>query len=216
MISVGIVSAISLAACTSSKVNPSHVSPVVLPTTSDTLAVDADVSHVLDPQPAITAAKPLPTPEKKISRPAVVSKIPVVGWIEKVQVDGAKLPLKAKLDTGAHTSSIDAHIIKIFKKDGDKKDWVVYRVSMDSGKNVTFEDRVTRWVRIKTKTGKFIRRPVVMMHFCIGSVAIEGEVNLADRSHFIYPILIGRNMIKNHLIIDVTKTFTTVPQCKVK
>ena len=141
---------------------------------------------------------------------------PVVGWVEKIQLADGKSPLKAKLDTGAKTSSINAKIIKIFKKDHDEKDWVIYRISIDSKTDETFESRVTRWVRIKTKTGKYIRRPVITMRFCLGAITMEGEVNLANRSHFIYPVLIGRNMIQDNVVIDVSKTFTTIPKCKVK
>lgn len=151
-------------------------------------------------------------PKKTIVKP----KIPVVGWVEHIHIDGAKYPVKAKLDTGARTSSIDARIVKIFQKDNDKKDWVVYRVLMDDNKEETFENQITRWVKIKTKTKKFIRRPVVKMNFCIGVTNIEGEVNLADRSHFIYPVLVGRNMLTKNVVVDVSKKFTTSPKCKVK
>lgn len=214
MICAAIASLVGLAACTS----PSSKSDLLPPSSS--LPSESSSAAVL-PSPSFphhevdVIPKTVPVPAQKSIAIRNISKVPVVGWVEKVQVEGAKLPLKAKLDTGAHTSSIDAHIIKIFKKDGDEKDWVIYRLPMNSQKEETFESPVTRWVRIKTKTGKFIRRPVVRMHVCIGSVNIDGEVNLADRTHFIYPVLIGRNMIKNHVLIDVKKTFTVSPNCRV-
>ncbi len=148
---------------------------------------------------------------------AVQKKTPLpVGWVEKITIEGAKHKVHAKLDTGAKTSSIDARIIKTFKKDNDSKEWVLYRVIMDDGKEETFENKIVRWVKIKTKNKDFVRRPVVSMRFCLGTMDIEGEVNLADRSHFIYPVLIGRNMLQKNVIVDVSKKYTISPKCKVK
>ena len=39
----------------------------------------------------------------------------IVGWIEKVHIDALDSIYKAKMDTGATTSSIDAKIIKLIE-----------------------------------------------------------------------------------------------------
>ncbi len=136
---------------------------------------------------------------------------PIAGWIEEINIAGSKAKVKAKLDSGANTSSIDADIIKIYDKDNKK--YIIYRINMSDKKQETFESVIVRWVRIKTKTGKFIRRPVVKMDFCIADKLINDEVNLADRAHFLYPVLIGRNMMQNNVLIDVSKKFITTPRC---
>ena len=61
-----------------------------------------------------------------------------------------------------------------------------------------------------------IRRPVVMTEFRIGDSVIREEINLANRDHFSYPLLIGRNVLRNHFAVDSSKTFVTKTNCSKK
>jgi len=137
----------------------------------------------------------------------------VLGWVEKVTLSGSDHTVKAKLDSGAKTSSVDAEIIKTFHREG--KQYVLYRVMLDDNVSETYESRIVRWVRIKKKDGGFQRRPVVKMQFCIGKKNLTSEVSLAERGHFIYPVLVGRNMLeKGNILVDTSRTFLAKPECK--
>ncbi|NNC68558.1 MAG: hypothetical protein HKN83_11055, partial [Gammaproteobacteria bacterium] len=46
----------------------------------------------------------------------------IAGWVEKVRIDNQDFDVKAKLDTGARTSSINARNIQSFKINGAR--WV--------------------------------------------------------------------------------------------
>lgn len=130
------------------------------------------------------------------------------------------------MDTGATTSSIDSEIIDI-KKTGEKKhdengklidtgETVLFSVKGEGDEVKTFERPVKRFVRIKAKNGGFIRRPVIMMDFCIAGRQVSEEVNLANRENFIYPVLIGRNMMKDAgLVVNPAATFLGRPICKI-
>jgi hypothetical protein len=157
--------------------------------------------------------KPHNTPAKKQQSVQKEERTLVMGWVEKARVGSARLPMKAKLDSGAKTSSIDAEIVKTFKKEG--KRYVLYRVWVDEERSEMFESRIIRMVRIKKKEGGFIRRPVVKMEFCLGNRVIHEEVNLSDRAHFNYPVLVGRNMLEHaNILVDTSKTYTHPPKCK--
>jgi hypothetical protein len=134
-----------------------------------------------------------------------------MGWIEHIRVAEMDGTLKAKLDSGATMSSIHAEVLKVYKKD-DKK-FVLFRVQTGENSYETFNAPLVRYVKIKKKEGGYLRRPVVEMAFCIGNRKILEEVNLADRGHFVYPVLIGRNMLANRIVIDSSKTFTQKPNC---
>lgn len=141
-----------------------------------------------------------------------------VGWVEEISISEVGAVVKAKLDTGATTSSMDASIIDIRKSAEKTKDTtgdtVVFAVTLDTGKIKTFERPINRYVRIKLKNGGFVRRPVITMNFCIAGRSIQEEVNLANREGFIYPVLIGRNMMSHaDLVIDAGKRFITRPTC---
>lgn len=135
-----------------------------------------------------------------------------IGWIENVSVGQKPFILKAKMDTGAGTSSLHADIIKTYKKDG--KDYVLYRIFNNEGASKTIRSIIRRNAKIKTKDGGTMDRPVVRLDVCIGNLHINEEVNLSDRTHMNYPVLIGRNMLAKYFVINPAKTFTTTPNCE--
>ena len=52
------------------------------------------------------------------------------------------------------------------------------------------------------------------MELCVGGLRVEGEVNLADRSGFNYPLLIGRNMLRDAAIsVDSRQVFAARRAC---
>lgn len=157
-------------------------------------------------KPSIAAPKPV------VHAPAPKVTHPVVGWVENVVLDISDIKVKAKLDTGAKTSSIRADVIKVFKKDG--KNRVLYSMKNEDGEDKVFDSALNRWARIKKKEGGFVRRPVITMEICLAGHTIKGEVNLADRPNMIYPVLIGRNMLQDKFILNPGKTFLTKPVCK--
>ncbi len=162
-----------------------------------------------DRTPAAPAVEPIQRIEHKQSAKTII------GWVEHVKIGDLDYLPKAKLDSGAKTSSISADIIRTFKRDGTE--FIVYRILLgdDNVQPQIFESEIKRWVRIKKKTASegFIRRPVVDMTLCLAGHTVQGEVNLSERDHFSYPILIGRSMLASKFIIDTAKTFTHAPKC---
>lgn len=141
--------------------------------------------------------------------------LPVMGWIEWARLPDVDEDTKAKLDTGAKTSSLNANVIKTFKRGG--KEYALFRIDLNrkyEEGDKAIEREITRWVKIKKKEGGLLRRPVVQMSFCIGDTVMNGEVSLAKRDHFNYNILVGRNMLSQVFVVDASRIFTTKPRCK--
>lgn len=137
-----------------------------------------------------------------------------VGWIEKARIPGVEKEIKAKLDTGAETTSINAEILEKPDKDSESGGMIKFQFTNGEGIKEVFERPIVRWVQIKSREGADIRRPVVRMKLCVAGRWIEDEVNLADRDDFNYPVLIGRNMLKQgKLVVNSSETFTTDPAC---
>jgi hypothetical protein len=118
------------------------------------------------------------------------------GWLENVSIEGGKLRLEAKLDTGARTSAVNAGEVTELQRDG--RDWVRFRV-FDPGQpergQLVLERPVARWVEIKRQHGASDRRPVVELDVCLGRESRSVEVSLTNRSRFNYPLLLGRNYL---------------------
>ncbi|CEL31925.1 MULTISPECIES: ATP-dependent zinc protease [Pseudomonas] len=111
--------------------------------------------------------------------------------------------LKAKMDTGALTASLSAKDIETFTRDGD--DWVRFRLATKDASNKVYEHKVARISKIKSRsdedddereTTEAAKRPVVDLELCLGNVKRTVEVNLTDRSHFNYPLLIGAKALR--------------------
>ena len=141
-----------------------------------------------------------------------------LGWLEFVRIVGLDIRLDAKLDTGATTSSIHAEIIEAPDRDDfddeDEDRDIIFKVINDKGDERTIETEIVRWASIKTKSGGVIHRPVVEIEFCLGGRKIKDEVTLADRGHFNYETLIGRNMLKSAgIVVDSSDIYTNKTRC---
>ncbi|MEX0929180.1 MAG: ATP-dependent zinc protease [Balneolales bacterium] len=138
----------------------------------------------------------------------------IYSWKEKVRVYPSGMLFRAKLDSGAKTSSINATSIKEIKRDGD--DWVRFTIDNLDGDKDTLELEVVRFVKIKQHEGPSDRRPVVRMGICLGMLYKEVEVNLVDRSKFITGMLIGRTFMEDDVLIDPSTTYSHPAKCEVK
>lgn len=136
----------------------------------------------------------------------------IFGWVEWVELLDGNIRMKAKLDTGAATSSLDATDIERFRKDG--KRWVRFTVTdPESEEQLVLEKRLVRNVRIVRHGDEYQRRPVVKMDMCLGDRLQEVEVNLIDRRNFIYPLLLGRSALEEAALVDSGSTFQFSPAC---
>ncbi len=137
----------------------------------------------------------------------------LVGWVERVYLADVGFELKAKLDTGAETSSLDAVDIRRFRRRGES--WVRFTVEdPESGDEVRLERPLVRRVWIKRHGAESQRRPVVELTFCLGEHERQVEFSLIDRSHFIYPVLLGRSALAGIAVVDPHETFIHDPDCE--
>lgn len=137
------------------------------------------------------------------------------GWIEMMGLPALDIETKAKLDTGALTSSMQAEDIELFEKDDE--DWVRFTLELEdqkTGEEVTkrLELPVYRDLTVIGAGGRD-HRPVVLMKVCFGDQLYERQFSLEDRDNLNYPVLIGRRLIQHLGPIDVTRTFINDPDC---
>jgi len=134
----------------------------------------------------------------------------VIGWLEMVRVYPGNLKIRAKFDTGAKVSSLNASSLLKFNRNGES--WVKFKLYAGE-ESFIIEKKILETVNIKKKGGCVEQRPVIKIGVCIGSTYREIEVNLIDRSSFNYQLLIGRNDSKEKYLIDPSLTFTSEPTC---
>ena len=146
----------------------------------------------------------IPKSDPKIGKPIV--EVKTIGQVEYVDILPEGIRQKARIDTGAETTSIGAIDIEYFERDG--KSWVKFKVlQRRSGEIIEFTKPILRNVLIKRHGAKNVRRPVIKMNLAIGSIKKRIEVSLTDRSKFEYPVLIGRNFLYGDIRVDVSNKF---------
>jgi len=128
-----------------------------------------------------------------------------VGRQEQVWLEDIQLALRARVDTGAETASLDAHNIELFERNG--KRWVRFEIMHpDTGEALQLERKLKRTVSIiQSNTSEAERRPVIKLGITIGHIKQSAEFTLSNRSHLDYQLLIGRNILKDVMIVDVSK-----------
>jgi len=137
----------------------------------------------------------------------------IVGWLEAATLKNKPHYLViAKIDTGADNSSLNAVNQEIYKRNGDL--WVKFSLTTKSGREIIFQNRIIKTVLIKMKDGNLQRRNVIEINVCIGTISKKIKVNLVDRSHFKYQMLIGRSFLKGDFLVDSEKKFTVEPNCR--
>lgn len=129
----------------------------------------------------------------------------VVGEKEEVLFTDLDLVMRARIDTGATTSSLDAQDIQLFERDGEE--WVRFYVTdPDTEEPIQLErKRVRRVLITQANVETPERRPVIEMQVTIGRITQEAEFTLADRSHLEFGVLIGRNVLRDVMMVDVSK-----------
>ena len=135
----------------------------------------------------------------------------VVGWIEYVTIFPENLKIKAKLDTGARNSSLNAVNIVELTSGGDT--FVQFDLTNWKGRTETIKAKVIRMAKIKKHNSEPELRPVIRIGICLKNTYKEVEVNLVNRSKFNYQMLIGRSFLKGDFVIDPSKTKTVKTNC---
>lgn len=143
---------------------------------------------------------------------ALAGEKPIVGWVETVSVYPGNVKIKAKLDTGARHSSLNAKNLEQFKRDGEA--WIRFDLRNFKNRKETYEAKVIRTAKIKQFGQEAASRPVIKLGICIGNTYKQVEVNLEDRSGYNYQMLIGRSFLKGSFIVDPGITFTIKPNCR--
>jgi len=128
----------------------------------------------------------------------------VIGRTEKIdfpELDLFNIP--AKVDTGAYTSSLHCHDIH------EENNVLHFKLADPANKEYNFKDhQFTDYFqkKIKNSFGKMEVRYTIKTLVRIGNKRIRTKITLSDRGSMKYPVLIGRTLLKNQFIVDVSLT----------
>lgn len=127
----------------------------------------------------------------------------VIGRVERINfIDADMIGVPAKIDTGAYRSSIWATDIN--EKDGE----VEYKLLGPSSEwynGKTLRTSNFKIVDVENSFGHSEKRYSVHIKVKMGPKIVTSNFTLSDRSTKIYPVLIGRKLLKGKFIVDVSE-----------
>lgn len=133
----------------------------------------------------------------------------LIGWREWARLPEARIDwIKAKIDTGARTSSLHAFDIEEFDRDGVR--WVrfVVRPWQESREDLTLvETMVHDRRRVRSSSGHAEERVVVLLTVSLAGRAVPAEITLTNRDEMGFRMLIGRETLRQGFLVDPAKSF---------
>lgn len=135
----------------------------------------------------------------------------IIGWREWAGLPGLGLfAIKAKVDTGAKTSSLHAFDIKLVKNEG-KKTYVHFKVhplQSDLTLIVTCKAPLVDKRIVSDSGGHKEERYVIRTWITLGTIKKKVELTLSNRETMKYRMLIGRSALKQ-FYIDPSQSYLT-------
>lgn len=132
-----------------------------------------------------------------------------MGWREWVALPGIGLPwVKAKIDTGARTSTLHAEDVEEFDRDGEP--WVRFTVHpwQDSSEDaLRVECPIHDRRQVRSSTGHVQRRLVVRMDLTLGGRTVPAEVTLSRRHRMGFRMLVGREALRQGYVVVPDRSY---------
>lgn len=128
----------------------------------------------------------------------------LVGNKEKIEFPELKRRnIVARIDSGARSSS--AHCDRIWVETMGGKKVLCCHFLKRSTRVLRFEHFTRK--RVKSSNGIMQTRYSVRLTIKLGSVEKTTAVTLTDRSTMNYSVLLGRRFLRDHFLIDVSKSY---------
>jgi hypothetical protein len=124
-------------------------------------------------------------------------------WVDFPDFDIHRI--SAKIDTGAYTSSL--HCSRIKEKNGELH-FVLVHTKDDEQLNKEFLTTRYSQKRIRSSNGTSQLRYVIKTSVRIHGKKYKTEFSLTDRSRMKNPVLIGRKLLRDRFLVDVSLKYT--------
>ena len=133
----------------------------------------------------------------------------VLGWREHVGLPHLFIgDIKAKVDTGARTSSLQAFDLEPYDHNSGPR--IRFQVRPDQeadGPVVPCDLPVVDWRWIKDSGGHATYRPIIRTPVRVGSIEFEAELSLASRADMGFRMLLGREALRGRFVVDPMKSY---------
>jgi hypothetical protein len=135
--------------------------------------------------------------------------LPTIGWREWVSLPDLGISrIKAKVDTGARSSSLHAFDLQQLDKHGEP--WVQFSIHPNQRNaigTVVAEAKVLEFRSVRSSSGKASLRPVILTQIALLNQIWTVELTLANRDEMGFRMLLGREAIRRRFLVDAGKSY---------
>lgn len=135
--------------------------------------------------------------------------LPIVGWREWIGLPQWGVDaIKAKVDTGATTSSLHAFEIERFRKRGhDFVRFQIHPLQRKTRPTLKAEARLVDFRTIRSSSGHETARPVIETEIVLLDQQWTILLTLANRDQMGFRMLLGREAIKGRFLVDAGTSY---------
>ena len=131
----------------------------------------------------------------------------IIGSTDKVDFPELLLEdVACKIDTGARTSAIHCHHVRLIEKNGEE--YLAFKLldpQHPSYQKKTFKVKDFSERKIRNSFGQSEYRYVIKTTVKIFDEEVVAEFTLADRERMRYPVLLGKTFLKGKFMVDVSR-----------
>lgn len=135
----------------------------------------------------------------------------LVGWKELLDLPELGIAgLKAKIDTGARTSTLHVDSFSFLEERPDGSGIAEVVISPDRRRpeeRTAVQVRVLRRVKVTDSGGHPEVRPLIETELVLGPVRKRVLLTLTDRSGMLFRMILGRKALEGDFLVDVAKKY---------
>jgi hypothetical protein len=144
--------------------------------------------------------------------PSTVLSDPVtIGWKEYLDLpELGVVRIKAKVDTGARTSTLHVDSFTVLEKRPDGTGLAEVVISPDRRRpdqRVTARVQVLRYLTVRDSGGHPEVRPLIETEMVLGQVRKKIRLTLTDRSGMLFRMILGRKALEGSFRVDVSRKY---------
>jgi hypothetical protein len=134
---------------------------------------------------------------------------PIIGWREWVALPELGIGrIKAKIDTGARSSSLHAFDVEHFQRRGRRYvRFKIHPIQRSSAGIVEVEAPILEFRNVRSSSGKATNRPVIITTLEVLGMSWPIELTLANRDEMGFRMLLGREAIRGRMLVDPGRSY---------
>lgn len=133
----------------------------------------------------------------------------VIGWREWVSLPDLKIPhVKAKIDTGARSSSLHAFDLSTYERGGQTfVRFKVHPIQRNTKTVIAVKAKVLEYRRIRSSNGISSLRPVIVTTVNWQGDSWPIELTLTGRADMGFRMLLGREAVRRRFVVDTAASY---------